>query len=349
MIEEEPIPSCGAFLERVLRSVLGMIAVCALMAGLLSACDPLAPVPTLTPQVIIVTPAPTATPPVSPTPPPTATLAAPTSTPSPTPARSAFACETTRTETIAFDTFASEVAGENLPYRVVIPPCYLESGQRYPVVYLLHGLNYDELQWSDIGVARTLEAGLADGTLPPMILVMPDFGSLGAENIFPPEPSYETVFREELQPAIERDFCTVNTRDFRALGGISRGGFWAYSIGMRHPEAYGILGGHSAAFDPNNAPDAFNPLELALNAADLAAADLRMYLDNAAADPAGRYLELFSSRLSSRGIPHQYVINPSGNHDNAYWNTHVGEYLAFYGRDWPRDAALLPSCAEPSP
>lgn len=308
--------------------------------------DPLAPVPTPTAQVIIVTPLPTDTPVATNTP---TRTPPPTDTPTPvlTPTATLEPCVAEGGETIPFDDFESEVAGENLRYRVYIPPCYVQTQRRYPVVYLLHGLGYDELQWADIGVARNLEAAIETGELGPMIFVMPDFGAIGGENLFPPDPSYETVFLEELMPAIERDFCTINRRDYRAIGGISRGGFWAFSIAMRHPDLFGIVGGHSAAFDPNNAPDAYNPLELALNASNLAAADLRIYLDNAAADPAGRYLELFSSRLSSRGIPHQYVISPTGNHDNEYWSAHVAEYVAFYGRDWPRDASALPTCAEP--
>ncbi|MCA9902419.1 MAG: hypothetical protein KC547_01070, partial [Anaerolineae bacterium] len=133
-------------------------------------------------------------------------------------------------------------------------------------------------------------------------------------------------------------------RNFRAIGGISRGGFWAFSIALRHPDLFGIVGGHSAFFDPDNAPSANNPLDLALDTAFLTEANLRMYLDNAAADYVGPNLELFSSRLSARGIPHTYIINPVGDHNDDYWRAHLSEYLTFYGRDWPRDAGSLPSC-----
>jgi S-formylglutathione hydrolase FrmB len=85
-----------------------------------------------------------------------------------------------------------------------------------------------------------------------------------------------------------------------------------------------------------------------LSAPFLAESGLRLYLDNAASDPAGTNLELFSSRLSSRGIPHTYVVNPLGAHDNAYWAAHVAEYLTFYAQNWPRSLGELPSCLEPS-
>src|SRR5690606_5145782 len=162
-------------------------------------------------------------------------------------------------------------------------------------------------------------------------------------------PSYETVILEELIPAIERDFCTWNQPQYRAIGGISRGGFWAYSIALRHPDIFGKVGGHSAVFVEGNAPPAFNPLDLASNAAFLEDTSLRMYLDNAANDLAGEGQRLFSSRLSARNIPHTYLIHPLGDHSEDYWQAHVSEYLAFYARDWPRNIADLPSCREPSP
>ncbi len=109
------------------------------------------------------------------------------------------------------------------------------------------------------------------------------------------------------------------------------------------------MGGHSAAFDTGNAPAAFNPLDLALNAPFLANANLRMYLDNGADDPVGTNLELFSSRLSSRGIAHTYVISPVGGHDANYWSAHLQDYLLFYGQDWTQQIDELPSCLQPSP
>lgn len=315
---------------------------------LLCACDPLAPVITPTPQIIIVTPSASETPIPSPTSPPTETpLPSPTpqdtATPTPPP------CLQDGGQIAPFDDFRSPSVGETLHYRVYIPPCYLESSRRYPYVVLLHGLQEDELQWGELGITAALDQGIRLGALAPMLVVMPDYGSIGTQNTFPPADSYETVVLDELVPAVERDFCTINDRDHRAVGGISRGGFWAYEIALRHPDVFGIVGGHSATFDPGNAPAAFNPLELALNAPFLADANLRMYIDNGANDVAGTYLELFSSRLSSRGIAHTYIISPVGGHDADYWSAHLDDYLRFYARDWTTNVSELPSCLQPSP
>lgn len=325
-----------------------LITLLLLLAGTLIACDPLAPIAPPTAQIIIVTPENSPTPLATSTAVPSAT-AVPTNTPEATPTPTEMPCAQDAGQMLPFDDFRSEVAGENLRYRVYIPPCYLETQKRYPYVILIHGLQETELQWGEIGVQEALEQGMRLGVLGPMILVMPFMGRLGPENSFPPDASYETYLLDELVPAIERDFCTWNDRDHRAIGGISRGGFWAYSIAMRHPDIFGSAGGHSATFGSDNAPAAFNPLELALNATFLSQANLRMYLGNAASDPAGTNLELFASRLSSRGIQHTYLIHPTGDHDNEYWAAHVAEYLSFYGENWPSQANELPSCFEPSP
>ncbi|MEP7292853.1 MAG: alpha/beta hydrolase-fold protein [Chloroflexota bacterium] len=315
---------------------------------LVCACDPLAPVIAPTPQIVIVTPSASETIVPTATRPPTITPQ-PSSTPQDTPTPTQLPCLQNGGQIVPFDDFRSPTAGENLRYRVYIPPCYLETQKRYPYVILLHGLQEDELQWGDLGIQAALDQGIRLGALAPMIVVMPDMGAIGTENTFPPADSYETVVLDELIPAVERDFCTWNNRDYRAIGGISRGGFWAYSIALRHPDIFGIVGGHSASFDPGNAPPAFNPLELALNAPFLANANLRMYLDNGADDVAGTNLELFSSRLSSRGIAHTYIISPVGGHDDEYWTAHLQDYLTFYARDWSRSVDDLPSCLQPSP
>lgn len=319
-----------------------------LLAALLLGCDPLAPV--ATPQVMIVTPVPSNTP--TPTSTPTLTRTPiPTPTVNTTPSATPYPCDQESGQVLEFDQFRSEIAGENLRYRVYVPPCYVETQKRYPYVILLHGANYTERQWDELGIDEAIDQGIRLGAVGPMLVFMPFMGRIGNRNTFPPDASYETVMLEEFLPAIERNFCTWNDRAHRAIGGISRGGFWAYSLALRHPDKFGIVGGHSAFFpdDLNEVPAAFNPLELALNSSFLAEANVRMYLDNGANDFAGINLELFSSRLSSRGIRHTYIINPVGEHNDDYWAAHVSEYVAFYGREWPKTLTELPTCLEPSP
>jgi S-formylglutathione hydrolase FrmB len=312
--------------------------------------------PQATPVVVVVTNPPTATPESTRTPTPSRTPTPeqfPSETPTVTP--TPFPCDQPDGQIIDVTENPSPTAGENLRYRVYLPPCYYQTQRRFPVVYLLHGLSYREQQWEEIGAITALNQGIRDGSLPPMILVMPYFGEIGQLNSFPPDASYETVILDELRPQIERDFCTVNTLDYRAIGGISRGGFWAISLAFRYPEVFGVAGAHSAFFpDVSEVPAEFNPLEIALTSTFLPDAGLRLYLDNGASDSAASSQRALSERLRdtstrAQGVPHVYVVHPTGGHDNDYWSAHVREYLDFYGEGWPRDFSALPDCADPSP
>src|SRR5450432_841781 len=136
---------------------------------LFCACDPFAPVITPTPQIIIVTPENTATPVSTSTPLPTITPL-----PSPTPQNTAtptpLPCLQDGGQIIPFDDFRSTVAGENLKYRVYIPPCYVQTQRRYPYAILLHGLQQDEKEWSNLGIQAALDRGIKLGALAPMIV-----------------------------------------------------------------------------------------------------------------------------------------------------------------------------------
>jgi S-formylglutathione hydrolase FrmB len=181
-----------------------------------------------------------------------------------------------------------------------------------------------------------------------MVLVMPDGELLSELNDAPEGQSYENVIIDELIPSVEADFCLWGSRQGRAIGGISRGGFWAFSIAFRHPDLFSALGGHSPHFEIDNAPPDINPLSLA-NSVSLGKFPLRIYMDNATNDYVGTNALQISEILRQRGIDHQYLINPTGNHDMDYWSAHTAEYMSFYGQAWPRDPSSLPSCLDPSP
>ncbi len=314
---------------------------------LLVACEPLVPSPT--PQTIIVTatasPAPTLTPSFT----PSATPAV-TDTLTPTMSPTAPACAETTGQIIEFDEFDSVIAGQNMPYRVYVPPCYFTFQRRYPVVYLIHGAANDDTHWQDLGIVDTLDRGLSLGLYPPMIIVMPYGGGLLPSTDYDADETMESFMMDELIPRIEQDFCTWEDRDYRAIGGISRGGFWALSMALRNPDFFGVVAGHSAELD-SAAPPAVNPLDLALSAPFVDT--LRIYLDNGANDLVRPDLEELSNNFVQRRVPHEYVINPLGDHTDGYWTAHLADYLAFYGgtaeNGWPRDEGELPSCLEPSP
>jgi enterochelin esterase-like enzyme len=313
-----------------------------LLVLMLVACDPMAPIaePTSPP----VTPSETPT-----RRPPTATFTPmPSVTPDVTATPTPFPCESDG-EVVEIDDFRSETARETLPYRVYLPPCYANSLRRFPLVLLFATGAGRADEWVDLGLADTLNQGIRLGTLPPMVVVSADLGRLGDRDAFPPDRSAETIILDELMPELETGLCLIERRDFRAVGGLGRGAFWAFSVVFKQPDSFSIVAGHSAVFN-NNVSAPHNPLEIARNSTLLTGANLRIYLDNGAQDQtSGNGSQLLSDRLTSRQIPHTYIINPVGEANDEYWQSHLSEYLEFYGRLWPRNYDLLPDCRQPSP
>lgn len=236
-----------------------------------------------------------------------------------------------------------------LYYTVYLPPCYDQTTQDYPVLYLMHGSNDDDGQWVRIGLADVLDAGIASGQIPPLIVVMPGGNWIANENTFGVEgASWDDLFLNTIMPLAESQYRIRTSRAYRAIGGISRGGFWAYQIALRSPILFSSVGGHSAFFDPYHAPDAFNPLDLALNAPGIDR--LRLWLDRGRDDYAAPGLDMMAERLTQRGLAHTYQVYPEGQHYFTYWAAHIPEYVAFYTAPWQSEAAApTPAPTRPAP
>ncbi len=250
--------------------------------------------------------------------------------------RSALTCDTT-IGTITRDHFRSAPAETTFYYSVYTPACYNQSTSLYPVVYLMHGSNDDDGHWGRLGIQTALDAGIANGALPTMIVVMPYGEWLANKNQFE-TVSWENIFLNELMPLVETQYRIDARRETRAIGGISRGGFWAFEIAFRHPDLFASVGGHSAFFAEGNAPPDFDPLKLARTAPDINT--LRIELDRGNADYAAPGIDLMHQRLGERGVQHDYIVYPEGQHNNAHWQLHVAEYLAFYAAPWQLQSAV---------
>jgi enterochelin esterase-like enzyme len=267
-------------------------------------------------------------------------LPAPTETAIPEPTR--IACAETN-GTIVFDSFISAYTGGTVNSRVYLPPCYSLSGKRFPVLIMLHGLGagMDDSQWDEMGLDEAADAGFADGSLAPLIIVMPNGNDAGHESSY---GDYPEVLVEELIPRIESLYCTLDHPSGWAIGGLSRGGFWATWIAFSWPDLFSRLGGHSPYFyepesgaekNPNNLVDGVHGIN-----------HLAIYFDHGKQD----YPQVlegvgeFVSRLRQQGIAVQYVINEQGDHTEAYWSEHTADYLEFYTAEWPRHLDDLSAC-----
>ena len=121
-----------------------------------------------------------------------------------------------------------------------------------------------------------------------------------------------------------------------AIGGISMGGFGAYSIARLRPQRFCAVGGHSAALwlrAGESAPGAFDDaadfrrndvVAIARTRGRRAWGTARLWLDGGTEDPfrAGGEALAAALRIRMRHWP--------GGHDGSYWRAHYGSYLGFY-------------------
>mgnify|MGYP005838172275 CR=1 FL=1 len=228
----------------------------------------------------------------------------------------------------------STLIGQDVRYAIYTPPCFNapeRAAWRYPILYLLHGSDATGTDyWLKLNLAAALDAGIRDGWLPPMLVVLPYGGRLANLNQFG-AVSFGNLLLTELIPNVETAFRADGQHETRAIGGISRGGFWAFHLAFRYPGVFSAVGGHSAFFSLEHLRTA-NPLFLAQSAPDLDT--LRIWLDHGRNDYAALNISLLSRRLTAREIPHQYVVYAEGQHTAEYWRSHVTDYLAFYGAAW---------------
>jgi enterochelin esterase-like enzyme len=230
-------------------------------------------------------------------------------------------------------TYHSDVLDEDMLYFVYLPPCYDEGADTlYPALYLMHGSDADHTQWIQLGLGTKLDRAIRDGQLPPMIVVLPHGSWIANENWFIGERTWSNIFLSELIPDVESRFHVESRREMRAIGGISRGGFWSFNIAFRHPDLFAAVGGHSAFFDEGHEPAEHNPLNLAENAENIDT--LRIWLDRGIDDYAWLNIDLMDELLTEREIAHQYLVYPQGEHENDYWAAHVMDYLRFYSAGW---------------
>jgi S-formylglutathione hydrolase FrmB len=141
-------------------------------------------------------------------------------------------------------TFHSKSLDREMRYRVLLPQGYSFGTQRFPVLYLLHGLYGDYTDW-------TKQSKLEDCAKPfPLIIVMPDAGdSWYTNSATVPGDKFEDYITKDLIPEIDARFRTKPSHSARAIAGLSMGGYGAVKFALKYPQLFTFAGSLSGAFD----------------------------------------------------------------------------------------------------
>ena len=159
--------------------------------------------------------------------------------------------------------------GNGMPRRVTVytPAGYEKSKEKYPVLYLLHGMGGDEEAWIALGrTSQILDNLIAQGKAKPMIVVMTN-GNV-AQEAAPGESSlgyvkpnmqmdhtmdgkFEETFPDVIK-FIESTYKVKAEKSGRAIAGLSMGGFHSLHISRYYPNTFDYVGLFSAAIIAND-------------------------------------------------------------------------------------------------
>jgi S-formylglutathione hydrolase FrmB len=133
----------------------------------------------------------------------------------------------------------SSTLGKEVEYSIYLPADYDRSNRRYPVLYLLHGYTDDETGWTQFGEAQVIgDRLIQNGEAAPMIIVMPDGGVSWYINSYDSKTKYEDFFVKEFIPYIDATYRTRTTKQYRAIAGLSMGGYGTLLMATKHPELF---------------------------------------------------------------------------------------------------------------
>ena len=255
------------------------------------------------------------------------------------------------------DSLSSVATGDVRNVRIILPD-NVDSGVRYPVLYLLHGYGGDHRNWTDrTNITRYLDSLDLD-----LVVVMPDADNSWYQNMVNGQ-KFTDFMRDEL-PAWLYNTHPVDT-SAQYIAGLSMGGYGALYLGMSNPTAYRMIGSFSGAVVfPANLPATAENLQGRASALSLfdafgdgahpnrisgdiyryaAMTDMPVkpyiFLRHGIQDGFTEFLpghRKLTELLSVSQWPYEYHEIP-GAHNWPFWDASIREYLS-------RLTALLPPC-----
>ncbi len=258
--------------------------------------------------------------------------------------------------------FKSNLVSYPVKYSIYLPPGYDASERSYPVVYLLHGYSDDETGWIQFGEANSIaDKGIADGEFSPCIIVMPDGKVTWYCNSADGKDPWEDMFIQEFIPFIEKEYRIRPKKEFRAIAGLSMGGYGALKLAMRHTDLFsscvamssgtftdeqilehenfdhyfGAIYGPKKKNDLSESWKANSPLHLLETVDAEKLKSVRFYIDCGDDDFLYKGNSALHVKMRDLRIAHEYRVR-NGSHQWSYWRTGLHDGLIFISEKFHR-------------
>lgn len=255
----------------------------------------------------------------------------------------------------------SNILGRDVKYSVYLPFDYSTSERSYPVVYLLHGHGDNNTGWVQFGeVNRLADKAIVDGTIPPMIIIMPDGAKSFYINSYDGKELYEDFFIKEFIPAIEKEYKIRAEKRYRGIAGISMGGYGTLFYALKYPDLFtacaplssavwsdsDFAGMQDAQYEQLVAPVFGNGLKgsdrltkqwsdnSVLKMIDTRSSDelkkVKYWIDCGDDDFLTEGNCLLHIAFKNKNVPHEFRVR-DGSHGWSYWRNGIVDALTFIG------------------
>jgi enterochelin esterase-like enzyme len=255
----------------------------------------------------------------------------------------------------------SEILKKEVHYSIYLPADYYTSERAYPVTYLLHGYGDADDGWIQFGeINRLADEGIKTGKIPPMLIVTPDGFTSFYINAADGSLNYEDFFIKELIPHIEKTYKVKTEKRFRAIAGLSMGGYGSILYALKYPNLFTAAAPLSAAVwtdsDAETMQDAtYDRLFATSMGKNLKGKDriTKAWTDNSPFSIIDKktvqelstvkywidcgdddFLTVGNAQLhialTNKKVPHEFRMR-DGNHNWTYWRTGIIDALSFIG------------------
>lgn len=240
---------------------------------------------------------------------------------------------------------------------IYTPPGYEKGNQRYPVLYLQHGMGENETGWGNQGHTNLIMDNLiAEGKSVPFIIVMEnssvDLGGrprgprpggqqgpagqqgpggqqrqgaagnpMGGFNF---AGQFEKILKEDLIPYIETTFRVYADQKHRAMAGLSMGGMQTKSIVISNPELFSYIGMFSSG---TITPEEIKDIESLKKAAKL------VFMSFGGREGGAARIGSAAEEWNKIGIKGVSYISPETAHEWHSWRRSLNEFAPLIFKD----------------
>jgi enterochelin esterase family protein len=228
---------------------------------------------------------------------------------------------------------------------IYTPAGYEKGNQKYPVLYLQHGMGENETGWGSQGHANLIMDNLiAEGKAVPFIIVMENSSVNMGGRPRGPRPTgqerqagqgnpmsgfnfageFEKILKEDLIPYVESNFRVIADQKHRAMAGLSMGGMQTRSIVIANPDLFSYVGMFSSGtFSPSEMKD----IESFKKAAKL------VFMSFGGREGGSSRIGAAAEEWNKVGIKGVSYISPETAHEWHSWRRSLNEFAPLLFRD----------------